>query len=276
MRCEGRISTQEEEETAAYWLLFQGNEFLVLDNKGTLVLPDINPNMLNIKMIRKQYIGLVDGRPCYAAELSPDTVTPEGMTFCDLRRLFGQIPDDLFFLAGKAYQISQWDRNHLYCGRCGIQTENKIDERAKLCPSCGLVNYPRISPAIIVAITRGQEILLAQGISFQGAFYSVLAGFVEPGETFEECVHREVKEEVGLKVKNIKYFGSQPWPFPDSLMVGFTAEYDCGDIIIDKREILDAGWFTAEQLPPIPYTGSIARKLIDWFIRETVTGKSQF
>lgn len=123
--------------------------------------------------------------------------------------------------------------------------------------------HPRISPAIIVAITRGREILLAKGINFQGDFYSVLAGFVEPGETFEECVQREVGEEVGLKVKNIKYFGSQPWPFPDSLMVGFTAEYASGNINIDEKEILDAEWFTAEQLPLIPGVGSIARRLID-------------
>jgi len=190
------------------------------------------------------------------------------MLFCDLRRLLGQIPDDLFFLAGKAYQILHWDRTHQYCNQCGVRTENKIDERAKLCPSCGLVNYPRISPAIIVAVTREREILLAKGSSFQGDFYSVLAGFVEPGETFEECVQREVEEEVGLKVNNIKYFASQPWPFPDSLMVGFTAEYVSGDIVMDKKEILDAGWFTADQLPLIPPSkGSIAWQLIDWFVQ---------
>ena len=267
---EAGFSCQEDEDTTAYWLLFKMNEFLVSDNKGNIALPDIDLYKLNIKTIRRQYVGRVDGRSCYAAELSPDTVTPEGMSFYDLWRLFGHIPDDLFFLVGKAYQIMHWDRTHQYCSRCGTQTENKIDERAKLCPSCGLVNYPRISPAIIVAITRGNEILLAQGSSFQTAFYSVLAGFVEPGETFEECVQREVEEEVGLKVKNIKYFGSQPWPFPDSLMVGFTAEYDSGDLNIDKREILDARWFTADQLPPIPSTGSIARQLIDWYIQDYV------
>jgi NAD+ diphosphatase len=125
-----------------------------------------------------------------------------------------------------------------------------------------------------VAITRGCEILLAKGSHFKADFYSVLAGFVEPGETFEECVQREVEEEVGLKVKNIKYFGSQPWPFPDSLMVGFTAEYASGDINIDKNEILDAGWFTGEQLPLIPGSGSIARSLIDWFIQGIGTSRN--
>ncbi|MHB8125215.1 MAG: NAD(+) diphosphatase [Desulfitobacteriaceae bacterium] len=261
------FSYLEKGDATAYWLLFKGNKFLALENNGQFALPDIDLYKLNIKLVRRQYLGRVDERSCYTAELTPDTITPEGMSFCDLRQLFGQIPDDLFFLVGKAYQIMHWDRTHQYCNRCGAQTETKMDERAKLCPSCGFVNYPRISPAIIVAITRGREILLAKGSRFKAAFYSVLAGFVEPGETFEECVQREVGEEVGLKVKNIKYFGSQPWPFPDSLMVGFTAEYDSGEINIDQREILDAGWFTVDQLPLIPGTGSIARHLIDWFVQ---------
>lgn len=260
---------QENEDTTAYWLSFKMNKILMLENNGKFLLPD-DPHKLNIKIVRRQYLGQVDGRSCYAAELSPDTVTPEGMSFCDLRGLFDQIPYELFLLVGKAQQIMNWDRSHQYCSQCGTQTQNKIDERAKFCPSCGLVNYPRISPAIIVAITREHQILLAHGSSFKTAVYSVLAGFVEPGETFEECVQREVKEEVGLKVKNIKYFGSQPWPFPDSLMVGFTAEYDSGDLNIDKREILDAGWYTADRLPLIPSTGSIARQLIDWFIHDNV------
>ncbi len=261
-------SCQEKEDVKAYWLLFQKNKFLVYENNGQFALPDIDPDKLNIKPVRRQYLGRMDGRSCYAAGLSPETVTPEGMSFCDLRRLLALIPDDLFSLVGKAYQILHWDRNHQYCSRCGTQTENKMDERAKLCPSCGFINYPRISPAIIVAITRGREILLARGSRFKIAFFSVLAGFVEPGESFEECLQREVGEEVGLKVKNIQYFGSQPWPFPNSLMVGFTAEYDSGEIKIDKSEILDAGWFTADQLPQIPDTGSIARQLIDSFIQD--------
>ena len=261
------VSGQVGEDKTAYWLLFKGNKILILDDKGNFALPNIDLSKLSMKLVRKEYLGQGDGRYCYIAELTPDTVAPEGMSFFDLRRLLGKISDDLFFLAGKAYQILHWDRTHQYCSKCGAQTENKIDERAKLCPSCGFVNYPRISPAIIVAITRGREILLAKGSHYKADFYSVLAGFVEPGETFEECVQREVGEEVGLKVKNIKYFASQPWPFPDSLMVGFTAEYASGIINIDKKEILDAGWFTVEQLPLTPGNGSIARSLIDWFIQ---------
>jgi len=262
------FSCQDDKASTPYWILFKRDKCLVLEDNGKFALPDIDLDQFNINMVGRQYLGQMDGRCCYAAELSPGTVTPEGMIFCDLRGLFNQVANELFFVVSRAYYIMHWERTHQYCSRCGTPTENKKDERAKLCPSCGLVNYPRISPAMIVAITRGSEILLAQGSSFKPAFYSVLAGFVEPGETFEQCVQREVGEEVGLKVKNIKYFSSQPWPFPDSLMVGFTADYDSGQINIDHREILEAGWFTADQLPLIPRKGSIARLLIDSFIQD--------
>lgn len=259
-------------EPTEYWLLFKENKILISEDKVLqFTLQDIDVFKVSKKLVRSQYLDRVEGRSYYVAELTPDSVAPENMFFRDLRRLLGQIPEDLFFLAGKAYQILHWDRTHQYCSQCGARTENKMDERAKLCPSCGLVNYPRISPAIIVAITRGSEILLAKGSRFEAGFYSVLAGFVEPGETFEECVQREVREEVGLEVKNIKYFGSQPWPFPDSLMVGFIAEFASGEINIDKKEILEAGWFAVDQLPLIPGNGSIARSLIDWFIQVNKT-----
>jgi NAD+ diphosphatase len=258
-----------DRDTTGYWLLFKGNQILILNDnvKFTFTLAEIDFYNLRQTVIRSQWLHRVDGRSFYTAELAPETDAPEGMSFNDLRPLLGQIAEDQFFLAGKAYQIMNWDRTHQYCSKCGAKTEDKADERAKICPACGFVNYPRISPAIIVAITRGSQILLAKGSRFQGGFYSVLAGFVEPGETFEECVQREVEEEVSIKVKNIRYFGSQPWPFPDSLMVGFTAEYNGGDIIIDEKEILDAQWFTVGQLPKTPGKGSIARRLIDWFIQ---------
>jgi NAD+ diphosphatase len=141
-------------------------------------------------------------------------------------------------------------------------------ERAKECPKCGLLHFPRLAPAIIVLVERGNELLLARSRHFMPGMYSVLAGFVEPGESLEEAVVREVREEVGISVKDIKYFGSQPWPFPHSLMVGFTATYGCGEITIDDTEIEDAGWFTADKLPRIPGKISIARKLIDWFVEK--------
>ena len=182
-----------------------------------------------------------------------------------IRSLFGQVEEEQIWVAGLANQFVIWNENHRYCGKCGRLTTEKTDERAKACLHCGLVNYPRLSPAVIMAVIKDRQILLAQSQRFHAKFYSVLAGFVEPGETLEECVKREVREEVGIAVKNIRYFGSQPWPFPDSLMIAFTAEYAGGEIEIDNSEILYAGWFTADSLTFIPPKISIARHLIDWF-----------
>ncbi|WP_088188105.1 NAD(+) diphosphatase [Desulfosporosinus sp. FKA] len=266
MYFETRYFSKSDEDLAAHWLLFRENKIVTLNDKLQFTPSEIKAYKFEENIIRCQQIEGLDGHLLNVAELSQETIVPREMTCVNLRQLLGKVPDELFFLAGKASQLLFWDHTHQFCSRCGGQTEYKHDERAKICPACGFVNYPRISPAIIVAIIKGHDILLAKGSRFQGGFYSVLAGFVEPGETFEECVQREVGEEVGIKVKNIKYFGSQPWPFPDSLMVGFTAEYASGDINIDNKEIIDAGWFTSEKLPLIPKTGSIARRLIDWFV----------
>ena len=137
------------------------------------------------------------------------------------RLFFGELDEELVWIAGQANQLVDWNRSHQFCGKCGRQTEDGHDERAKVCPRCRLINYPRVSPAIIVAVVKNDQILLANNMRFKSRYYSVLAGFVEPGETLEECVAREIKEEVGISVKNIRYFASQPWPFPNSLMVGF-------------------------------------------------------
>jgi NAD+ diphosphatase len=188
------------------------------------------------------------------------------MEWQGLRRLYGALDEEMFWVAGRAFQIMDWDRTHQHCGRCGSPTENKTDERAKVCPKCGTVSFPRMSPAIIVAVVRDESILLAHAARFPGAMFSVLAGFVEPGESLEDCVRREVKEEAGVELKNIRYFGSQPWPFPNSLMIGFTSEFAGGEIKTDMKEIVDARWFTADRLPTIPDKISIARKLIDWFV----------
>jgi NAD+ diphosphatase len=176
--------------------------------------------------------------------------------------------NDLSQIANYAVQILNWDKNFQFCGRCGTRTEELIKERAKRCPNCQFINYPRLSPAVIVAVIREDRILLARPKRFKSKMYSVLAGFVEPGETLGECVKREVLEETNVLVKNICYFGSQPWPFPDSLMVGFTAEYKSGKIEIDKEELLEANWFKADGLPETPTKISIAGHLIDWFVNK--------
>lgn len=214
------------------------------------------------------YLGNMDDHGCFTGEIEEPTDLPESSRLADMRTLYHCMDEGELSVAGFASQIIQWDQTYRHCGRCGSRTRNSERERAKICPDCGLVNFPRLSPSIIVAVTRGEKILLACASSFRWNFYSVLAGFVEPGETLEQCVEREVEEEVGIKVHNIRYFGSQPWPFPNSLMVGFTAEHASGEICIDNNEIIDAGWYRVDNLPKIPGRVSIARKLIDAYIQK--------
>lgn len=256
-----------EEKGPACWFAFSGQRLLVRIEGERAIIPCVDAlETLGLKTLRKNYLGTLDGDPCYSAECETDIPTPEGMGFQALRQLAGALEDDVFWLAARARQILEWDRTHQYCGQCGGPTVDKKDERSKVCPACGLTSFPRMSPAIIVAVLKGHHILLGRAPRFRDGLYSVLAGFVEPGESLEECVRREVKEEVGIEVKNLTYFGSQPWLFPNSLMVAFTADYDKGEISIDKTEIVDAGWFSADNLPLIPDKISIARKLIDWFV----------
>ncbi len=258
----------------AYWFLFRGDKLLVKLEGETAVLPFIaQPESWGVTAVRPPlylgYLAADSPRHCYTAELPAHQEAPEGLVFLGLRQLFNLLGETLFWVAGRAVQIVDWDRNHQFCGRCGAATHIVTGERARKCPQCDLSSYPRISPAMIVRVERqdenGRTILLARANRFPPGFYSVLAGFVEPGETLEQCVEREVREEVGLEVKNIRYFGSQPWPFPNSLMIAFTAEYAAGDITLDETEILEAGWYSADSLPQIPPPLSIARRLIDDF-----------
>jgi NAD+ diphosphatase len=191
-----------------------------------------------------------------------------------LRYLYGRIEEPLHKIAMKASHIIEWDRTDRYCSRCRTAMNRARGIRAKECPGCGFLSFPRISPAVIVLIERDNRVLLARVKRFTTELYSVLAGFVEPGESLEETVKREVEEEVGISIKNIRYFGSQPWPFPDSLMIGFTAEYESGEITIDEAEVSDAGWFDPDNLPIIPGKISIARQLIDWFAEEKLREKN--
>jgi NAD+ diphosphatase len=195
--------------------------------------------------------------------LPEDSPEPAGMRYVGLRSLFLRIPDPLLALAGRAFQVVEWDLTHRFCGRCGTPTRTKADERAKECPHCGYVAYPRVSPAMMALVTRGREVLLARSHRFVNGVYSALAGFVEPGETIEDCVRREVREEVGVEVAHITYFASQSWAFPHSLMIAYTAEYAGGDIRLEDAEIADAQWFGVDALPPLPPNVSIARRLID-------------
>ena len=178
------------------------------------------------------------------------------------------LDETLFALAKYANHLHHWRRTHAYCGNCGNKNSEKTDEQAFICLHCQHVTYPRISPCIIVLITRGSKLLLARSPHFSEKVYSTLAGFVEPGESLEQALHREIKEEVGVTVSEITYFGSQPWPFPDSLMIGFHAKYLAGKIEFDGVEIEDAQWFDVHSLPQLPSSTSIARELIESHLKQ--------
>ena len=262
-----------EQLEPAWWFAFQGDNLLVKLKASSFGIPClVDFGELGLTSMRQHYLGQLAGRHCYAVELAEGTTPPEGMSFQGLRQVYGCVDDHLFCLAGRAVQIVHWDRTNQFCSRCGSPMGTKPTERAKECPQCGLLKFPHLSPAIIVLVERGHELLLARPHHFPPGLYSVIAGFVEPGETLEEAVVREVREEVGLAIKDIHYFGSQPWPFPHSLMIGFTVTYDGGELSLDDTEIEDAGWFTADNLPTLPGKISIARKLIDWFLAKQ--GKS--
>jgi NAD+ diphosphatase len=212
------------------------------------------------------YLGRLDGRPCFALELASDAGV-DGLQAAGLRELFGKLPADAQSVAGRAFQTLEWYRNHAFCGRCGNPTVLADAERARACPRCGASFYPRINPAVIMLVEREGRILLAHNRNFRGAFYSCLAGFVDPGESLEEAVAREVLEETGIEVERITYFASQPWPFPSQLMVGFTAQHAGGEIRLGgDPEIEDARWFGRDEMPQLPGRFSLARRLIDGFL----------
>lgn len=261
------IEPAKENSKDDLWFVFNNSKLLFLIINDEIKIPvKENIKLINIDEDSILYLGTFCDVPCYTCYINKNVELPTNMIFEDLRSAGASIEEKLFLVCGRALQILSWHKNHKYCGGCGSKTEKSITEMAMVCPKCGLINYPRISPAIIVAITKGEKILLAHNNNFAGGIYSLIAGFVEPGETFEQCVRREVCEEVGIKVKNIKYFSSQPWPFPSSVMIGFTAEYASGEIKPDGVEIGDANWFSSDALPNLPSKISIARKIINSFL----------
>jgi NAD+ diphosphatase len=256
----------EDASPVSRWFIFKGTNLLVSRAEGTVSIPlTADAGGLGITTAEPLYLGVADGHPCRALEAPEDMAASDGWSFEPIRSLFGLIGESFFTAAARALQLLEWNRAHRWCGSCGAGTRLKPGERARECTACGELFYPRISPAVIVAVVRGDRLLLARAQRFPTGFYSVLAGFAEPGETLEQCVQREVREETGIEVKNIRYFGSQPWPFPHSLMVAFTAEHAAGEIRIDENELVDAGWYAADSLPSIPDRIAIARHLIDWF-----------
>jgi NAD+ diphosphatase len=261
---EPALSPPELSPEPPYWFAVRDRDVLVLENGDVVAIPQLaGLDLIGVGAEASHYIGAFADVHCYAVHLRADVEAPEGMAFVGLRSALLSLEEELAGATGLAYQIVDWDRTHRFCGRCGTPTEDAPGERAKRCPVCKLHAWPRVSPAVIVRVTRGDEILLARGRRFPEPVYSVLAGFVDPGESLEECVAREIREEVGIEVTDLRYFGSQPWPFPHSLMIAFTARWAGGEISIDEEELVDAAWFRAGALPPVPPRLSIARKLID-------------
>ena len=250
-------------------LAFARGNLLIVEADEAIHFPTWDDlRRLDLLTLRNQFLGDLDNEPLWSVELAADFTPPAGLSLLDLRSLYGRVPDDVFALAGRAAQIVAWDRDHQHCGRCGSRMAPVPAERARRCPACGLISYPRLTPAIIVLIERGEEILLARGHQFAPGRFGIVAGFVEPGETLEEAVAREIHEEVNLEVREITYFGSQPWPFPHGIMIGFRAQYAAGEISLADGELAEAGWYTSENLPTVPLKLSIARRLIDAWATE--------
>lgn len=221
----------------------------------------------NWQVRRRQFIGYWQDQPCFAVEIDElDHVDELSFQRGNLYQLLGRVDDQLFSMAGRAAQLLAWERDHQYCGRCGSPMQFDGAERAMRCEPCGISQFPRIAPCIIVLVTRGEELLLARNAGFPPGMYSTLAGFIEPGESAEETLVREVREEVGIEVGSLRYFQSQAWPFPNQLMLGYFAEYGSGDIVPDQQEIVDARWFHYRELPNIPPQSAIAGQLIRHYV----------
>jgi NAD+ diphosphatase len=250
---------------SALWFIFRGDRLLIETGQQTAIIT-LPPGPLGLRPLFTRFFGSYAGSDCFVAEIEAKEELAAGMVSINLRKLFGLVDDDLFTLAGRALQILHWHHEHRFCGRCGTATTGHETELAKSCPACHQVYYPRLSPAVIMSVIDNRRILLARSPRYPQGMYSTLAGFVEPGETLEEAVRREVREETNILVGNVEYVASQPWPFPHSLMIGFTAVYAGGELLVDGEEIEEAAWFSADALPLLPSKISISRLLIDRFI----------
>jgi len=247
----------------ALWFFCQQENFWILNNEQlpqtTLDKLQLDFDLTSPKYLLEYHLGL----PCILVDLNDQNIElPQGQ-WRGLRDCMQSSDGVLSALLGRAWQVANFIRTHKYCGQCGKQMLTVAWEVAVQCKGCGHRAYPRISPAVIMAVVKDGKILLGKNKRHKGDIYSVLAGFVEVGETLEQTVVREVKEEAGINVKNIRYFGSQPWPFPHNIMAGYIADYDSGELVIDTNELIDANWYAADELPELPGEHTIARALIN-------------
>lgn len=246
--------------------IIQNDELLLLKKNNELP-SDEEIKLLAHLFLRRFELGSLNSLDYFCAEIDQEIFIPEDFKVLSLRHALSLLNDSIYRIAVKAYSVIRWDKNHQFCSCCGGRTVHKGPGFERSCIFCHLSFFPRISPSIIVLIKKADHLLMARSPHFLPGVYGLIAGFVDVGESIEEAVHREVREEIGIKIKNLNYFGSQQWPFPDSLMIAFTADYCSGDITINSDEIEEAGWYKYDNLPGRPQTSvSIATKLIDSFI----------
>ena len=254
-----------------WWFIFFQNKVLIQEEASKFTLPTCFPSFLIGQSNEKvHHFKSTNGVNCSAVAINTihEEQLPPTYELIDLRDSYFKLPLSLYKAAGMAYQLLYWDKNTKFCPVCGNRTE-QVTAIMKKCSKCGKEQYPTINTAIIVLITKGDEILLARGHKLRGNFYGLIAGFLEVGETLEECVHREVMEETNIIIKNLRYFGNQTWPYPSGLMIGFIAEYDSGEIKIQEEELKSAAFYHKDNLPNLPQKLSLARKMIDaWLNKE--------
>ncbi|HCA41216.1 MAG TPA: NAD(+) diphosphatase [Aminobacterium sp.] len=253
----------------SFMFIFRKDHLLLKENPSSSFFSVAESTQLALPYIRQGSVGSPKGEGHFWGEVSEDTYPPAGAKFVSLRSLYDLLGERGFNVAGQAYQIMNWRRTTQFCASCGSVLREHVIDRALECPVCHTITYPPVTPVIAVAIEKDGHLLLARSPHFPPNRYSILAGFVEPGEQLEEAVAREVKEEVGLEIQDITYFGSQPWPFPHTLMVGFTASWKAGNIQIDEKEIEAADWYSPYSMPEIPPRASISRRLIDNYLEHT-------
>ena len=271
-----RLDAPDDKRAGFCFVVHAGKLLVTRDAIPQLPAPD-DPALNGDGRTAIHYFGDYAGKPCRVVVLDlPGPFDEQNPDFewKGLRALFGVMPDEEVGLAGRALQLAEWTRTHRHCGCCGTPMALQPGERAMMCPSCGFTAYPRIAPAMMVLVRNGDRILLGRAPHFAGGMYSALAGFVEAGESLEECVHREVLEEVGISIDNLRYFRSQSWPFPHSLMLAFVADYAGGELRPDPAELADAQWFGIDALPKLPGRISISRALIDSVVADIAGSRS--
>ncbi|WP_455590441.1 NAD(+) diphosphatase [Bacteroides sp.] len=256
----------DNEIKASWWIIFCQDELLLEKKNGSYSLPYGITSPINPPAgVTVHEVTEIDGTECKSFSTAHQTEDTEEYVMIGLRASYDLIPLKQYQAAGKAHEILHWDRTNRFCSACGTPLVLK-EPIMKKCPQCGKEVYPIISTAILVLVRKEDSILLVHARNFKGTFNSLVAGFLETGETLEECVAREVKEETGLTVKNIRYFGNQPWPYPSGLMVGFIADYAGGEISLQDEELSSGAFYTKENLPELPRKLSLARRMIDWWI----------